>query len=84
MAVASPALSNQQVRFRSNRVFVDVSNSQNPLFLDVLETSIWELGPGPNGTTELGFVTKNVTSGKIVLGNGIAHVIKKAGEKAKL
>lgn len=56
----------------------------NPLSLDELETSIWELGPGPNGTTELGFVTKNLTSGKIVLGNGVAYVIKKTGEKAKL
>lgn len=29
-------------------------------------------------------MTKNLTSGKIVLGNGVAHVIKKTGEKAKL
>jgi len=51
---------------------------------DELETSIWELGPGPNGTTELGFITKNVTSGKIVLGNGVAHVTKKTRERIKL
>ncbi|CAE6431222.1 unnamed protein product [Rhizoctonia solani] len=32
---------------------------------DALETSIWEVGPGPNGTTELAFVQKNLTSGKV-------------------
>ncbi|OCH94644.1 peroxisomal dehydratase [Obba rivulosa] len=49
---------------------------------DALETSIWEVGVGPDGTTEVAFVTKNVASGKICLGNGIAY-IKKA-EKSKL
>jgi len=49
---------------------------------DALETQVWEVGPGPNGTTEVSFVTKNLTSGKVALGGGIAY-IKKA-EKAKL
>ncbi|EMD36906.1 hypothetical protein CERSUDRAFT_114818 [Gelatoporia subvermispora B] len=49
---------------------------------DALETSIWEVGVGPNGTTEVAFVTKNVTNGKLCLGNGVAY-IKKA-EKSKL
>lgn len=30
-----------------------------------IETSIWEIGPGPDGTVEVGFVTKNLTSGKV-------------------
>lgn len=33
---------------------------------DALETHAWEVGPGPNGTTEISFITKNVTSGKVV------------------
>ncbi|KZS92855.1 peroxisomal dehydratase [Sistotremastrum niveocremeum HHB9708] len=43
---------------------------------DQLETSIWELGPGPDGTVEVAFVTKDLTSGKIVLGGGTAYVKK--------
>ncbi|KIK98865.1 hypothetical protein PAXRUDRAFT_823366 [Paxillus rubicundulus Ve08.2h10] len=49
---------------------------------DELETQAWEVGPGPNGTSEIAFITKNVTSGKVALGNGVAF-IKKA-EKSKL
>ncbi|KAF9011926.1 peroxisomal dehydratase [Cyathus striatus] len=49
---------------------------------DALETSIWEIGPGPKGSTEIGFETKNLTTGKIVLGQGLAYVVK-AGQ-AKL
>jgi len=49
---------------------------------DALETHVWEVGPGPDGTTEVTFVTKNVTTGKVALGEGIAY-IKKA-EKSKL
>jgi len=49
---------------------------------DTIETSIWEVGPGPDGTTEVSFVTKDLTSGKIVLGGGIAYVRKV--EKSKL
>lgn len=32
---------------------------------DELETHAWEVGPGPNGTIEITFITKNVTSGKV-------------------
>jgi peroxisomal enoyl-CoA hydratase 2 len=50
---------------------------------DALETRIWELGPGPDGTTEVGFETKNVNTGKIALGGGIAYVMK-GSVKSKL
>ena len=30
-----------------------------------LETQIWEVGPGPHGTVEVAFVTKNTTTGKV-------------------
>lgn len=49
---------------------------------DALQTSAWELGPGPDGTTEIAFETKDLTTGKIVLGSGFA-LIKKT-EKSKL
>ncbi|KAJ7914428.1 peroxisomal dehydratase [Mycena leptocephala] len=49
---------------------------------DALETEAWEVGPGPKGTIEVAFVTKNLTSGKAALGGGIAY-IKKAPQ-AKL
>jgi hypothetical protein len=32
---------------------------------DELETSAWEVGPGPNGTSDITFITKNLTSGKV-------------------
>lgn len=32
---------------------------------DRLETQVWEVGPGPEGTTEVTFVTKNLNSGKV-------------------
>ena len=32
---------------------------------DSIQTSIWEVGPGPNGTTELAFETKNTATGKV-------------------
>jgi len=32
---------------------------------DALETQIWEVGPGPDGTTEVTFITKNLNSGKV-------------------
>ncbi|CAE6476891.1 unnamed protein product [Rhizoctonia solani] len=51
---------------------------------DELETSIWEMGPGPDGTTELAFVQKNLTSGKIALGSGVAYVRKGAAPQSKL
>ncbi|KAF7343268.1 putative enoyl-CoA hydratase 2 [Mycena venus] len=43
---------------------------------DALETQAWEVGPGPAGTIEVAFVTKDLTSGKVVLGNGIAYIVK--------
>ncbi|KAG7094860.1 hypothetical protein E1B28_005668 [Marasmius oreades] len=49
---------------------------------DALETQIWEVGPGPEGTIEVTFVTKNLTSGKVSLGGGIAYI--KKSEKSKL
>ncbi|EFI27517.1 peroxisomal dehydratase [Coprinopsis cinerea okayama7 len=48
---------------------------------DKLQTNIWEIGPGPNGTTEVAFETKNLNTGKVVLGSGIAYVVKKGGAK---
>ncbi|KAF7343266.1 putative enoyl-CoA hydratase 2 [Mycena venus] len=50
---------------------------------DALQTEVWEIGPGPNGTIEVAFVTKDLTSGKVALGGGIAY-IKKASPEAKL
>ncbi|KIJ33353.1 hypothetical protein M422DRAFT_96150, partial [Sphaerobolus stellatus SS14] len=35
---------------------------------DQIETCVWEVGPGPNGTTELAFITKNLTSGMVIYG----------------
>ncbi|KAK7042573.1 putative enoyl-CoA hydratase 2 [Favolaschia claudopus] len=49
---------------------------------DALETEAWEVGPGPNGTVEVAFVTKNLTTGKVSLGGGIAYV--KKAPRAKL
>ncbi|KAF9804681.1 hypothetical protein IEO21_09284 [Rhodonia placenta] len=49
---------------------------------DALETSVWEVGPGPDGTTEVSFATKNLTNGKACLGGGIAYVKKQ--EKGRL
>ncbi|OJA17260.1 hypothetical protein AZE42_03034 [Rhizopogon vesiculosus] len=49
---------------------------------DELETSAWEVGPGPNGTTEITFITKNLTSGRVALGDGVAFI--KNAEKSKL
>jgi len=46
-----------------------------------LETSIWELGNGPDGTTEIAFNTKNLDTGKIVLGGGTAYVVKNTTSK---
>lgn len=48
---------------------------------DRLETSIWEIGKGPSGTTEVAFETKNLTSGKVVLGGGVAYLLTKPGAK---
>ncbi|KAG6874011.1 hypothetical protein C0995_007968 [Termitomyces sp. Mi166 len=48
---------------------------------DALETSVWEVGPGPNGTVEVTFVTKNLTNGKVALGSGIAYIRKAPSPK---
>lgn len=32
---------------------------------DALETQIWEVGTGPGGSTEVTFITKDLTSGKV-------------------
>ncbi|KAK7467272.1 hypothetical protein VKT23_004329 [Stygiomarasmius scandens] len=48
---------------------------------DALETQIWEVGPGPDGTTEVTFITKNLNSGKIALGDGCAFIKKTPGSK---
>jgi len=48
---------------------------------DALETQIWEVGPGPNGTTEVTFVTKNLKTGKDALGGGIAYIVKSPSSK---
>ncbi|KAH7883044.1 MaoC like domain-containing protein [Phlebopus sp. FC_14] len=49
---------------------------------DELETQAWEVGPGPDGTTEIAFITKDVNSSKVALGNGIAFI--KKSERSKL
>lgn len=48
---------------------------------DKIETRIWEVGKGPQGTTEVAFETRNLTTGKVVLGAGCAFVVKKEGAK---
>ncbi|KAF7297916.1 MaoC-like domain-containing protein [Mycena chlorophos] len=48
---------------------------------DELETQAWEVGKGPEGTVEVAFQTKNLTSGKVVLGGGVAFIKKPAGAK---
>lgn len=32
---------------------------------DALETHVWNMGPGPDGTTEVALVTKNTSTGKV-------------------
>lgn len=32
---------------------------------DALETSVWEVGSRPDGTSELAFVTKDIATGKV-------------------
>jgi len=49
---------------------------------DALETKVWEVGKGPAGTVEVTFETKNLSSGKVVLGGGVAFI--KKVEKSKL
>ncbi|VDB96734.1 unnamed protein product [Peniophora sp. CBMAI 1063] len=49
---------------------------------DALEVSAWEVGPGPDGTSEIVFEAKNLTTRKVVLGNGMAYIRK--AEKSRL
>jgi peroxisomal enoyl-CoA hydratase 2 len=49
---------------------------------DALETLIWEVGLGPDSTTEVAFITKDLNTGKICLSAGVAYV-KKAPQSAK-
>ncbi|KAF5373790.1 hypothetical protein D9758_000685 [Tetrapyrgos nigripes] len=49
---------------------------------DALETQIWKVGEDSAGTIEVAFITKNLSSGKIALGDGCAFI--KKGPKAKL
>ncbi|KAL4071733.1 peroxisomal dehydratase [Scleroderma citrinum] len=49
---------------------------------DELETQAWEIGPGPGDSTEITFITTDITTGKVVLSDGIAYV--KKSEKTKL
>ncbi|KAF8260620.1 peroxisomal dehydratase [Lactarius quietus] len=49
---------------------------------DELETRAWEVKRNSDGTTEVAFEVKNVTTEKIVIGGGFARVVK--AEKAKL
>lgn len=48
---------------------------------DALEISVWEMGPGPNGSVEVSFVCKDLTSGKVAIANGVAYVKAKASSK---
>lgn len=52
------------------------------LSADALEISMWEMGPGPNGSVEVSFVCKDLTSGKVAITNGVAYV--KAGASSRL
>ncbi|KAJ7206509.1 peroxisomal dehydratase [Mycena pura] len=48
---------------------------------DALETQAWQVGAGPAGTIEVAFITKNLTSGKVVLGGGTAYIRKAPSSK---
>jgi MaoC like domain len=43
---------------------------------DALETQAWEVCPGPNGTIEVAFITKNTTSGKVRNSNYAVHIFQ--------
>lgn len=42
--------------------------------VDTLEVKVWELGAGPDGSTEYAFETTNQTTGKLSLGGGVAYI----------
>jgi len=46
---------------------------------DSIIIKVWELGPGPNGTTELAFEAHAEKTGTVCLGNGVAHIRKSSG-----
>ncbi|KAF8336332.1 MaoC like domain-containing protein [Cantharellus anzutake] len=48
---------------------------------DTLETKVWELGSGPDETTEYVFTTTNLTTGKPCLSNGLAYIKKSPRSK---
>lgn len=48
---------------------------------DTLEIKAWELGPGPNGTTEFAFETINTSTGKPALGGGVVYIQKESKSK---
>ena len=51
---------------------------------DKLETSIWVVGKGPNGTVdsiEVAFETENLATGKVALGGGTVYVVKTSSAK---
>jgi len=49
---------------------------------DTLETKVWKLGPGPDGTTEYVFLTRDLVTGKPCLSNGLVYI--KNSAKGKL
>jgi len=48
---------------------------------DLLEVCAWDMGKGVDGTSEIVFETKDLSSGKIVLGSGLAYVYKPTTSK---
>ncbi|KAJ7866601.1 peroxisomal dehydratase [Mycena olivaceomarginata] len=58
------------------RALIKAIGGGDPRSLKFFGTEAWEVGPGPEGTIEVAFVTKDLTSNKIVLGSGIAYIAK--------
>ncbi|KAI0030563.1 peroxisomal dehydratase [Vararia minispora EC-137] len=48
---------------------------------DGLEISAWEVGSRADGTSEITFQVKNLATGKVVLGNGLAYIRKAESSK---
>lgn len=46
-------------------------------YLDHLVLKIWEVGSGPDGTTELTYVLNDLTTGETVIDRAAAYVKKK-------
>jgi hypothetical protein len=49
--------------------------------IDILQVNVWELGPGPDGSTEYAFDTMNQTTGMLSLGGGVAYIKNSAKSK---